>query len=141
MNKSLCLVLATIALTTTAHADVKSCFQNRLPFFQISQLTSASLDEKITGVTNECSDLADDALMTPRSMSEKWVDSASESIVGGLFGHWATNFSKLNGSDLQREYKKQIGEIRKVPSMFERMYRAYGRGELAAVTAIYAAQA
>lgn len=120
------LLILTIGFTGRSDAaNVASCYAGRLPIFAVQAKTSAPLEERKYALMNACGDLSKPQMLQARTHVGNAVDVAATAFGGGLAGHWASKFSTLNGSLLQRNYRAEIARIRKTANPIERVREAY----------------
>lgn len=105
--------------------DRDTCFNNaKGPFFDIFARMKVSPGEMAIRMNEACTELKDKEMVSSKSLTEH-AFSAAGFIGGAMFGNAANSFSRLDETELQKSYQKELERIKQIEDPMERIKQVY----------------
>ncbi|MGZ3743022.1 MAG: hypothetical protein ACXWRE_13930 [Pseudobdellovibrionaceae bacterium] len=101
------------------------CFKDTTSFLKNFEKMEATADEKSSFTYNGCLEIWESSKMyEPEGMGERGMNGLSR-VVYGMTGHAAGSTSRMEGNELQKQYKAELENIKKDPNPMNRIRRVY----------------
>jgi hypothetical protein len=116
-----------IAMISVANslAQAKECFKDRLPYFRIIENIKGDHLQKLRSLEAGCGEFTEKPAMADAKSITGYGFSLAESVAYSAGGQAIGAFAKLNGSEFQKKFGKELEEIRRIEAPIDRIQKVY----------------
>lgn len=120
------LFLSSMTLSSIGEAkSIRACFAKRLPYFSILGQVETSVDDAYEALSTSCNEIGRDGMMEAKTAVVAAIESGANVFGHGVAGGFASRYSRMDSTPLQRKYMAEIKKIRRIENTMERVRQAY----------------
>lgn len=122
----LVILIGALVIQSVSYAgEADVCFVNKNSFFDPISKVTMKPGARASTMSKLITELSDKDMHKGKGISETLIGSMTTGVAGILFGHAVSAFSRLDQTELQKSFQKELDRIKQVKNPMDRMKQVY----------------